>query len=96
MDCFSQSCKDFGLTTTLKKTNVLAQHKPSALWQKTTGRPRMQYKDVCMRDMKARDIYATSWEGLAADSTRWRSILNQHIKTGEGKLVDAAEHKRIR
>ena len=56
MDCFCQSCKDFGLTTTLKKTNVLAQHKQSALWQKSTGRPRMRYKDVCMRDMKALDI----------------------------------------
>ena len=25
MDCFSQACKDFGLTTRLKKTNVLGQ-----------------------------------------------------------------------
>ena len=25
MDCFSQVCKDFGLTTSLKKTNVLGQ-----------------------------------------------------------------------
>ena len=25
MDCFSQACKDFGLTTSLKKTNVLGQ-----------------------------------------------------------------------
>ena len=25
MDCFSQACKDFGLTIRLKKTNVLAQ-----------------------------------------------------------------------
>ena len=25
MDCFSQACKDFGLTISLKKTNVLGQ-----------------------------------------------------------------------
>ena len=25
MDCFSQACKDFGLTTSLKRTNVLGQ-----------------------------------------------------------------------
>ena len=24
-DCFSQACKDFGLTISLKKTNVLGQ-----------------------------------------------------------------------
>ena len=26
MDCFSQACKDFGLTISLKKTNVLGQY----------------------------------------------------------------------
>ena len=29
MDCFSQACKDFGLTISLKKTNVLGQDKKS-------------------------------------------------------------------
>ena len=58
----------------------------------TTGRPQLRYKDVCMRDMKALDIDAASWEGLAADRTRWT---NQHLKTGEEKLMNAAKDKRI-
>ena len=49
-----------------------------------------------MRDMKALDIDAASWEGLAADRTRWGSTLNQHLKTVEEKLMNAAEDNRIR
>ena len=42
-----------------------------ALGKRTTGRPRLRNKDVCMRDMKALDIDATSWEeGLGGDRTR--------------------------
>ena len=33
--------------------------------------------------MKAVDIDTMSWEGLAADCTKWRSALKQHLKTGE-------------
>ena len=50
---------------------------------RTTGRPRVRYKDVCMRGVKALDINAASWEGLPADRTRWRSTLNQQLKTGK-------------
>ena len=41
-----------------------------------------------MRDMKAVDIDTMSWEGLAADRTKWRSALKQHLKTGKDKLHD--------
>ena len=37
--------------------------------------------------MKAVDIDTISWEGLAADRTKWRSALKQHLKTGEYKLM---------
>ena len=37
-----------------------------ALGRRTTGRPHLRYKDVCVRDMKAVDIDTMSWEGLAA------------------------------
>ena len=53
-----------------------------ALGRRTTGHPHLQYKDVCVRDMKAVDIDTMSWEGLAADRTKWRSVLKQHHKTG--------------
>ncbi len=44
--------------------------------------------------MKAVDIDTTSWEGLAADRTKWRRALKQHLKTGEDKLMTAAADKR--
>ena len=38
--------------------------------KRTTERPRLRYKDVCMRDMEALDTDAAFWQGLAADHTR--------------------------
>ena len=67
-----------------------------ALKRRTTGRPHLRYKDVCVRDMKAVDIDTMSWEGLAADRMKWGSALKQHIKTGEYKLMAAAADKRAR
>ena len=63
--------------------------------KRTTGSPRLRYKDVCVGDMKALDIDAASREGRAADHTRWISTLNQHLKTGKEKLMNTAEDKRI-
>ena len=63
-----------------------------ALGRRTTGRPHLRFKDVCIRDVKAIDIMP--WEGLAADRTKWRSALKQHLKTGEEKLMAAAADKR--
>ncbi|GCC24571.1 hypothetical protein chiPu_0002973 [Chiloscyllium punctatum] len=54
--------------------------------KRTTGSPQLCYKDVCMRDMKLLDIVMESRERFAADHMRWRSILNQHLKTAENKL----------
>ena len=65
-----------------------------ALGRRTTGRPHLHYKDVCLRDVKAVDIDTMSWEGLEADCTKWRSALKQHLKAGEDKLMTAAANKR--
>ena len=67
-----------------------------ALGRRTTGRPNMRYKDVCVRNMKAVDIDTMPREGLAADRMKWRSALKQHLKTGEDKLMTAAADKRAR
>ena len=67
-----------------------------ALGRRTTGRPHLRYKDVCIRDMKAVDIDTMSWEGLAADRAEWRSALKQHLEIGEEKLKAAAADKRAR
>ena len=53
-------------------------HGELALGRRTTGRPHLRYKDVCVRDMKAVDIETLSWKGLAADRTKWRRA---HILT---------------
>ena len=71
-------------------------HGELALGRKTTGRPHLRYKDVCIRDMKAVDIDTISCEGLAADRTNWRSALKQHLETGDEKLMAAAADKRAR
>ena len=66
------------------------------LGRRTTGRPHLRYKDVCVRDMKDVVIDTMSWEGLASDRTKWRSALKQRLKTGEDKLMAAAAEKRAR
>ena len=67
-----------------------------ALGRRTTGRPHLRYKDFYVRDMKDVDIDTMSWEGLAADRTKRRSALKQHLKTGEDKLKAAVADKRAR
>ena len=57
--------------------------------RRTEGRPQLSYKDVCKRDMKALNINTESWEDLAADCMIWRGTLNQHLKSGDEKLVNA-------
>ena len=66
------------------------------LGRRTTGRPHLRYKYVCVRDMRAVDIDTMSWECHAADRTKWSSALKQHRKTGEEKLVTATADKRAR
>ena len=62
--------------------------------RRTKGRPQLSYKDVCKRDMKALDINTESWEDIAADRMMWRSTLNQHLKSGVERLVNAEVGKR--
>ena len=67
-----------------------------ALWMRTTGRPHLRYKDVCIRDMKAADFDTVSWEGIAAGRSKWSSALRQNIKTWGTKRMTAAADKRAR
>ena len=45
--------------------------------------------------MTGLDTNTESWEDLAADRMMWRSTLNQHIKSGEEKLVNTEVGKRV-
>ena len=67
-----------------------------AAGKRATGRPQLRYRDVCKRDMKALKMETDSWEDTAADRSRWRGTLDQHLKAGEESLQHAAEEKRAR
>ena len=79
------------ITNTIPKVILYGQ---LASGRRTKGRPQLHYKHVCKRDMKALDINTKSWVDLAANRMMWRSTLNQHLKSGEEKLVNAEVGKR--
>ncbi|XP_076047893.1 uncharacterized protein LOC143029207 [Oratosquilla oratoria] len=64
--------------------------------RRTTGRPQLRFKDICKRDIGALEINVNSLKYLVADRTIWRSILNQHLNTGEENLMKAVAAKRAR
>ncbi|CAH1267017.1 TTC28 [Branchiostoma lanceolatum] len=64
--------------------------------KRRTGRPQLRFKDVCKRDLKALDINTEHWEDLASDRSRWRCTLFRQLKSGEVRLMNSAEEKRIR
>ena len=68
-----------------------------ALGRRTTGRPHLRYIDVCGKRCEGyRHRHYVLGAGIAADRTKWRSALKQHLKTGEDKLTTAAADKRAR
>ena len=56
----------------------------------------MRYKDVCMRNNNAVNSDTMYWLGRLADCTKWKSTLNQHLKTGEARPSTAAADNRTR
>ena len=65
-----------------------------ATGSRCTGRPQLRYRDVVKCDMKAVGIDTETWENLAADQSQWRRAVTKHLKTGEGKLTQAATERR--
>nr|XP_032831281.1 electroneutral sodium bicarbonate exchanger 1-like [Petromyzon marinus] len=74
IDHLANACNNFGLTISLKKTNVMGQddgripkdvsYGELASGTRVTGRPVLRFKDVCKRDMKSCDINPNDWEKL--------------------------------
>ncbi|XP_064423488.1 uncharacterized protein LOC135360406 [Latimeria chalumnae] len=62
---------------------------------RTTGRPKLRYKDTCKRDMKAFGIDPDQWETLAGDRNRWRQRLHQGIKVHDRNWLQRLEEKRV-
>ena len=67
-----------------------------AAGSRALGRPKLRFRDVCKRDLKALDIGVDTWEDLAADRDTWRQALHTGLKTSEAKQLLAAEEKRAR
>ena len=40
--------------------------------KRPTARPKVRYKDVCKRELKAMDVDLTTWEAVVSDWTAWR------------------------
>ena len=62
--------------------------------KRALGRPKLRFKDVCKRDMKALDICPETWEEKADDRNCWRALLRDRLTSGEDKIHAAAETRR--
>lgn len=60
------------------------------------GRPKLRFRDVVKRDMKAIKLDPNEWEELADNRTLWRGTINHLLKEGEQSLRACAEEKRRR
>ena len=58
------------------------------------GRPQLQYKDICKRDLKALGMDLNRWETLKSERSAWRQVLHQGLSLFEETLVQQAEAKR--
>ncbi|XP_050707960.1 uncharacterized protein LOC126993145 [Eriocheir sinensis] len=61
-----------------------------------TGRPKLRYKDVCKRDLKALHINTDSWEATASERSAWRQAIQQGLHVFEETLAQQSEAKRQR
>ena len=66
-----------------------------AVGKRSCGRPKLRYKDVCKRDMKALEIDPENWEDIAADRSSWRCLLHKQLKEGEEKITNEAIEKGL-
>ncbi|KAL8602544.1 hypothetical protein ACOMHN_062332 [Nucella lapillus] len=67
-----------------------------ATGSRPTGRPTLQYKDVCKRDFKAGGIAPADFQALAADRSSWLLATRSAIKTAEQRREEKWEERRAR
>ena len=48
--------------------------------KRPVGRPKLRFKDVCKRDLKAMGMPADSWEAMAENRVVWRSTIHEGVK----------------
>ena len=63
---------------------------------RSIGRPRLRFKDVCKRDLKAAHIDVNTWESLAEDRTGWRRATFLGAATADIARAQNAAERRSR
>ena len=64
--------------------------------KRKTGRPRLRFKDVCQRDMKAARINTSDWECKAEDRSTWRTVVKEGVIAAEERRMEEATDRRAR
>ena len=60
------------------------------------GRPKLRFKDICKRDLKALNIDLETWEAAASDRAAWRRIVQDGLSRFEETLAQQSVAKRLR
>ena len=60
------------------------------------GRPRLRFKDVCKRDMKACNIDTATWESCAEDRAAWRLAVRRGAREAEETRTAHLHERRAR
>ena len=66
------------------------------LGSRPTGRPKLRFKDVCKRDLKALNVDVNTWEATASERSAWRQTVREGISNYEEILAQQSEAKRQR
>ena len=64
--------------------------------KRSTGRPKLRYKDQCKATMTDLSIDSENWDELAKDRSRWRSAVHKGAKSFEAVRIQHAVEARQR
>ena len=84
------TCMDDGRIPKILLYRELVQGK------RPTGRPRLRFKDVYKRDMKALNIDQNNWKKTALNWSAWRQTVQKGLSKFEETLAQQHEEKRMR
>lgn len=56
----------------------------------------LRFKDCCKRDMTSFGIDPDTWETVAHDRSKWRSVLKQGVKKHDEVWLNNIKRKRLR
>jgi hypothetical protein len=74
----------------LVHTKDLLKYGELASGARTTGRPKLRFKDICKADMKQCNIALSTWESLADDCFAWRQAVWQGTTSAEAAREEDA------